>query len=240
MEIIMKINELKFSEIMKHKKNQRRTQMKTANQKIVRSIVTFGMLALGMIGLVNKAQATAISSNNATALTITITPNVDRGVEISSAIATLNLGSVDMNFSTKTVFPATITIVGNISSTELTLLSTITAAGLDSWNFDDAPLTVEADQMAVWSLFSGVSISSVPTDNEFVVYNATVTQSMVALADQIGDALSRFEGGWTGSDMDSMTPQTVRHLWTRMRTPSSTSRTATQAVVFTLTVQAAN
>ncbi len=203
-------------------------------------VAAFGMLAVGLTGLASEAKATAISSNNATALTILITPNADRGVEISSANSTLDLGAVDMNASTKTVNPATVTIMGNLSTSELTMQSTITAAGFESWNFDDAPVSADPDTMAVWSLFSGIDVASAPADNEFVIYNATVTQSMVATPAQIGDAASRFEGGWTGSDMDNMVPQTRRHLWTRMRMPSTTSRTVQQRVVFTLTVEAAN
>ncbi len=215
--------------------------MKTMKMQFVKAVATFGMLALGLtFGLVKEARANAISTNNATALTITITPNADRGVEISSANSTLDLGAVDMNFSTKTVFPATVTIMGNMSSSELTLQSTITAASLLSWNFDDDPTSSEADQMAVWSLFSGIAITSAPTDSEFVIYNATVTQAMVATPAQIGDATARFESTWPASDMDSMVPQTRRHLWTRMRTPATTSKTGTQSVVFTLTVEASN
>ena len=215
--------------------------MNTIKMQWSKVAATFGLLAIGlMLGSVKEAKATAISSNNATALTILITPNADRGVEISSANSTLNLGAVDMNTSTKTVYPATITIMGNMASSELTLQSTIAAAGLESWNFDDTPLTPSADEMAVWSLFSGVDVASAPADSEFVIYNATVTQASVATPVQIGDASARFEGGWTGSDMDSMTPQTQRHLWTRMRTPATTSKTVQQRVVFTLTVEAAN
>ncbi len=84
--------------------------MRTWKMKIVSITATFGMLAVGLMIGANNVRAD-ISSNNVTALTITITPNADRGVEISSANSSLDLGAVDMNFSTKTVYPATVTIM---------------------------------------------------------------------------------------------------------------------------------
>jgi hypothetical protein len=213
---------------------------------IKKLIGVVGVLVMGLVMVnvsrVEAAYSDQISTNNTAGLIVKITPRGDRGVEISSGEATLDLGVVDMNFSTKTVHPATVTIYGNMSTTELEMTSTITAVA-GSWSFDNDPNDANADLLAVWSVFSGVNISSAPSDNEFVVSNATVTQSMVAVADRIGGVSgngTRFEGIWTGSDMDSMVPGTKRHLWVRMRTPASTSITGEQSVHFNLAVTDVN
>jgi hypothetical protein len=184
---------------------------------------------------VEKAHAysDAVSTNNVTALTIRITPNVDRGVEISSGDVNVNLGTVDMSISTYTVNPATITIVGTISNTELTLAAEI----VGGWSFDSTPLALETDKMATWALFSAIAISSVPSATQFEIYNSTINSDTPTQAPvDVGDATSRYEGGWNGSDMDSMAIQAKRHLWIRMQTPSATTVASQQTVAFNLTV----
>ena len=232
---------------MNHKDNSRE-EVKNKNRRnktmstIKKIVGVIGVLVMGMV-MVNVSRVEAsysdqISTNNAAELIVKITPRGDRGVEISSGEATLDLGIVDMSMSTKTVHPATVTIYGNMSTTELEMTSTITAAA-GSWGFDDDPSNTNADLLAVWSVFSGIAISSAPSDNEFVVSNATVTQSMVTTASRIGGVSgngTRFEGVWPGSDMDNMVPGTKRHLWVRMRTPSSTSFTGEQSVHFNLAI----
>jgi hypothetical protein len=187
-----------------------------------------------------EAYTDSISTNNATALTVIIFPRADRGVEISSGEATLDLGVMDMNASTKTVHPATITVVGTMSSTELEMTSTITAVGLLSWNFDDDPLSANADLLSTWAVFTQTSVSDAPADNTFEVSNATITQAMVSVAERIGGSGgngTRFE---SGADMDQMPIGTKRHLWIRMKTPSSTSYSGQQDVNFTMAVTETN
>ena len=183
------------------------------------------------------AYTDSVSTNNYTALTILITPNVDRGVEISSSNVNLDLGSVDMYTSTYTVRPATITILGTISTTELTLSAAISGG----WSFDSTPLVAETDKLSTWALFSSIAITSAPSSSEFQIYNSTIASDTASQsATGVGDASSRYEGGWNGSDMDSMAPGTKRHLWIKMQTPSATSITTQQTIVFDLAVEAAN
>jgi len=206
-----------------------------------------GVVVLGVGMMVEKAHAIAFSTNNATALTVRIRPNVDRGVEISSSGVSLDFGLVDLSASTKTVTNATVTIMGNVSTTELNMTSTITAftAGEKSWEFDDDPSNLEADRLASWVLFTSNTYSGgAPSDYEFGVANATVTQVMAPLSGtgvRIGGSSgngSRFEheGGGATYDMDSMAPATRRGMWVRMRNPSTTSATGIQDVTFQLNV----
>lgn len=211
-------------------------------------------LLVGVVGLVMGgvmverayAYTDAISTNNATALTVRVTPNVDRGVEISSGGVSLNLGTVDLGASTKTVSPATVTILGNVATTELNMTSTVTAttAGEDSWDFDNDPTSADTDLLASWVIFSSVTYSGVPSDNDFQISNATVTQAMAPLSgagERIGGQNgngTRFELGST--DMDSMAPATRRGMWVRMRLPSATTPTGAQDVTYQLNVVGTN
>ena len=222
---------------------QNRGGMKVMN-RIIRKLLS-GVLGVGllMLGLMMTSQdkvyaySDAVSSNNVTALTVLITPNVDRGVEISSGNVHLDLGNVDLNASTYTVRPATVTIVGTASTSELTLAAAIGGG----WNFDADPLDANSDQLATWALFSSIAITSPPVSNDFTIFNSTInSNSTTQSAAQVGDALSRYEGNWSGSDMDSMAPQAKRHLWIKMRTPSDTTVYGAQTIVFDLAVEAAN
>ena len=220
--------------------------MSTWRKKIVGGIVGLGLMAVGlMVGVVERAQAVEISSNNAAAIQVRVTPNVDRGVEISSAATQfLDLGTLDANTSTKTVSPATVTIMGNFASNELVMKATVTAttASNPSWTFDDDPTSAEADVLAAWGLFSAVAITSAPLDTDFTSYNATATTTMgQGTNDEVGDLTSRFEGPWTGGDTDSMVAGAKRHFWIRLRTPSTfTDDIGEQKVNFVMTVAAPN
>ena len=58
--------------------------MKTNQLKTV--VLSLGLLAVGLMGLASKAHAytDALNSNNTAQITITITPNVDRSVTITT------------------------------------------------------------------------------------------------------------------------------------------------------------
>ncbi len=210
------------------------------NKMTLKGIVGIAVMVLGLATLnVIKAYAytDSVSTNNYTALTVLITPNVDRGVEITSGNVNLDLGAVDLNFSTYTVRPATVTIYGTASTTELTLAAAISGG----WSFDSTPLVSETDKMATWALFSSIAIASAPSSSEFQIYNSTIASDTASQsATGVGDASARYEGGWNGSDMDSMAPGTKRHMWIKMQTPSASSITTQQTVVFDLAVEAAN
>ena len=218
--------------------------MKTITKKLISGVLGIGMLALGLVWMSAGIARAEISSNTAAGLTIRINPNADRGVEITSGtgLGAINLGTVDVNFSTRTVFPATVTIMGNMATTELTMVATMTAdtVGEGSWLFDNDPNGGETDSVATWALFSGVDIDTAPSNNEFEIYNATVTQAMgLATPVQVGDT-TRFEGAWPAADMDNLAAAVKRHLWIRMRAPSAFSGTGFQDLHVTLTAEAAN
>ena len=105
--------------------------MNTLMKKVTSAIIGVGLVTLGlMVWNVNTVHAYAgdsISTNDATAVVVRITPRADRGVQISTGDAGfLNLGTVDLGASTQTVNPATVTITGNMNATELDLSASIT------------------------------------------------------------------------------------------------------------------
>jgi hypothetical protein len=227
------------NEILTNKiKNGGNKAMNRAMKKLIVGMI--GMMAM-VIGIGSVVQADTISTNNATSLMITIRPNVDYGVEISSSQTSLELGYVEMNASTKTVHPATVTVMGNWYSTRLLMTSTITETSNNrSWGFDDVPASAEQDRLAVWAVFTKTATSDVPVDLDFENSNAVVTAAMAGdtpTPEQIGGTRFEITGGTAPDDMDALAPHVSRHLWVRMRTPSASSSSDPQYVRLNLTAQ---
>ena len=221
--------------------------------KKISAALTLGTLAAGLLMVsAQKAHAVysdSISSNDATAMVVRITPRADRGVEISTGNVNLNLGTVDLGASTQTVSPATVTITGNMSSAELDLAASITGG----WSFDNNPLSrastaAAANLLNVWATFTSVSTTTVPSqDDEYFrvgassgakITSASNSASAAHVGTFNGSGFGLFENNETAGDMDSMTPGSVRHLWTYFRLPPTTSITGPQDINFVLSVRA--
>ena len=227
--------------------------MKTWMKKIS-AVLTIGTLAIGALMVsAQKAHAVysdSISSNNATAMVVRITPRADRGVEISTGNVNLNLGTLDLGASTQTVSPATVTFTGNMSSTELDLEASISGG----WSFDGNPLSfastaAAANLLNVWATFTSVSTTTAPSqgDEYFRVGSSSgakiTSASNVATAAHVGTftgtGIGLFENNEGSSgDLDSVIPGSVRHLWTYFRLPPTTSVTGAQDINFILSVRA--
>ena len=118
-----------------------------------------------VLSSLSKAWADANPLNDLDALTLTITPNVDFGVDIATNPAHLALGAVDLGNSTFTVRPATFTILGNFSSQELVLDALVTASGGTPWTFDSSTTTAENNKLAAWVLFTSTMVYQVGTSS---------------------------------------------------------------------------
>lgn len=224
-------------------KGGNKTMSKLA-KKVAGLLVGVGMLVSGLV-FVEKAEALQFSTNNVTQLLILFTPRVDRGVFISSDNVG-DFGSLELAIDTYTVRPATISIIGNISPTELNIGATMqaTVAGERSWNFAAVtdPLAGSEDTPGVWGVFSGVARSSVPTNAEFQVSNATIAPAMATSNERAGGASgpgTRFE--YVGdtpatNDMDLLSVGNQRHYWLRMRTPNTTTVGGEQRLIVTFNV----
>ncbi len=223
--------------------------MNTWLKKVSTAVIGVGLLTLGlMVWNVSKVQAYAgdsISSNDATAVVVRITPRADRGVQISTGDnGYLNLGTVDLGASTQTVSPATVTITGNMNTTELDLSATITGG----WVFNNAETFAStagaANQLNAWVSFTSISTGGVPAVNNNDEYFrvgtssgaklTSLTQSFsgVRVGRQSATGIGRFENDESNSgDMDNLAPTSLRHLWTFFRLPPTTSITGQQIMI---------
>ena len=219
-------------------------------QKLVKlagaALLSLGLLAVGA----NKAHAVysdSISSNNAGAMIVRITPNADRGVLISTGNVNMNLGSVNLGASTQTVNPATVTIQGNMTEAELDLAGSITG-GWVFQNFQTLTST-GANQLNVWAQFTSVSTGLAPSQgyesfrigasssSKLTAWGPTFPATTVGIA--AGSGVGGFENDESGAgDMDSMNPGDTRHLFTYYTLPPTTSITGDQDINFVLSLRA--
>ena len=207
--------------------------------------LTFLIIASLLLPLV-WARADSNPSNDSAALSIRITPNFERGVTIETGSVNMDLGYMDMDASTQTVSPATVTITGNILNTELNLAASITGG----WVFDPNQTyeSTGTNQLNAWVSFTSSNVAAIPSqDGEFFrvgassgakIVSDTNVFGPVAVGIAGGSGIGRFEGNAGGSaDMDSMNPTSQRHLWLRFKTPATTSVIADQQVQFQLSVR---
>ena len=239
------------NEAMKQKEKQKtkggHTNMRTHMKKLV-GLASGLALALGML-VMNAAPVHADFdvSNDSAAMVIRIRLNVDRSVTISTGDVNLDLGYVAMGTSTGTVYPATVTVSGNINNTELSLSALITGG----WVFDNFQTysSTGDNQLNAWAQFTSISTGLAPAqDNEYFRVGTTSGTKILSTTNLFagipvgiagGSGIGRFENNEGGSgDMDSMNPVSVRHMFTYFTLPPTTSITADQDIQFTLTVRA--
>ncbi len=204
------------------------------------------MKAAALVGLLmmvtGRAWALADASNDSDQIIITITPNVDRGVEIDTGSVILDMGTVDLYTTTQTVSPATVTILGTLAGQELDLTGSIEGGAID-WTFDTSPTTVgetggEEDALAAYVLFSDTSLSLAPTASDFADGTALASfsgGSPQRAGSASGDGTKHEMTGAANVDMDDKDPNDTAHLWIFLRLPSITSTSNAQEVTFTLT-----
>lgn len=231
-------------------KNRRNNTM---SKKLMSMIVGVGMLVGGLLmGISSEVWADSLSDNSA-AMVLRIIPKVERGVTISTGLTAaesfIELGSVDMGASTQTVSPATVTVTGNLATTELDLSAKITGG----WVFQNEQVLAStgANQLNAWMTFTSISTGGAPAQNEeyFRVGSSSSTKltsptnefSATAVGSAGGTGIGKFENN-EGNDgnMDNIVPDSQRHLWSYFRLPPSTSLTAEQYINVTLSVRDAN
>ncbi len=214
------------------------------------AIALLGMALMVMV--TGRAWATTNSANNQDSLTITILPNIDRGVSIDTNTEIMDLGTVDLGVTTQTVRPATVTILGSMSSDgsqttgqELDLSLTFSPVG--GWSLDTSPTidstSNETDAIAVYALFSDTTLSLAPTAAQFVAENGAFTTTLARAGGGVGNG-TRFEktggGALPGDGMDHLSTGDKAHLWMLFRLPNVTTVTDAQEITLTATAVNAN
>ena len=218
-----------------------RKSERTATLRLLKGLRVLFVFALAASAAFLRADMNP--ANDASNIEITILPSVDRGIMIDTAspFGMLDLGNLDMGVSTQTVYPATVTILGTVTNTELELSASINGG----WKFDDNVATQEDDNLAVWSVFTSTNSSVMPTktaskfdDAMDALSPASPSASFgsvrVGLANGDGGVNDRFEDGTT--NMDSLAPGAKRLWWFYFRTPSGTNTPNAQKVTFILSV----
>ena len=245
-------NEQSIYQEKRHKNKREETNMSTHIKKSAQ-LKVIGLAVLGLLAMSRTfVHADTNPGNDSAALMVRITPNVDRGVSISSSdlsTGQIDLGYVSLGASTWTVHPATVTIQGNVLNTELDLAASI-AGG---WVFNNAQTLAStasaANQLNAWVTFTSISTGIAPAqDDEYFRVGTTsgakitsLTQTMsartVGLTPTSG--IGFFESNESGNaDMDSMNPADKRHMYTYFTLPPVTSITSAQDINFVLSVRA--
>ena len=218
--------------------------MKNNTKKYLATLVV-GMLALGSL-LVGEAKADANVANDTATIQITITPNVDRGVTIATQTVNMDLGLVDLNVSTQTVSPATVTIQGNLTNTELDLSAGISGG----WTFEPTATSTTTDKLKTWVVFTATTTNATPAKNNNTFDNSNDFLSST-VAEFSGTRVGSSSGGGGNinnsfednsgnafADMDALNPGALRHMWMYFTTPDLTTTSAAQLIRFYLTVKA--
>jgi len=197
----------------------------------------------------SAAFADAVAGNDSDALTISITPNVDLGVDIDTATPAgfLDLGSLALGATAFTANPATVSVVGSFNFQELQVQGEV----LDTWTLD-GDQTANENALQLYALFTTVSRSSSPAQSAFdFTGDATAADAnLVTVTARNGGVDSttgetgdgRFEKQTDASDIspgagsvDDLSVGDKRHLWFRADLPPTTTVSAAQKFEVTLT-----
>ena len=218
---------------------------KAMMKRLMMAVLT-GLLTVSMTSVVM-----AQGDPNSDSLTITITPNVDYGVDIDTDGVTMDLGTLDLYAVGQTVQPATVTILGTVSSDgsqntgqELELTLTF-EGGASPWTFDATPTTYAfggtLDEIAVYALFTDTTMSDVPDGGVFGDSSAgfTVNPDRAGSASTDGTRFEKTAGQHT-IDMDHKSPDDEAHLWMYFRLPPATSDSGAKEITLTATAVAAS
>ena len=223
----------------KVKRNVERKKQGGKDMSKVKMMALIGLMVV--TSGVRKLWANSNAANNADSLTIRVTPNVDRGVNIDTAAVVLNLGTLPLYQSTQTVRPSTVTIDGTLNGQELDISGSISGG----WSFDLSPSTWgnsgENNRLATYVLFSDNALATAPDGDAFAGANADFTGETLRVGGSSG-AGTKFEktSGGNTVDMDNKNPSDQAHMWIFLRLPNTTSTANPQDVTLTLTAKDAS
>lgn len=177
--------------------------------------------------------------NDSDAITVSVTPVVELGVELDTAAVDLNL-TLQMGATGYTATPATVTVLGNVQPVEVDLIGANVSAD-PVWTLD-ADEVAETDQVQVYALFA-VDRSSIPLEAEF----AGVKNLLGAAAKRAGvlngsGTNGNFENNdmTGGANMDNLAVGAQRQLWLRVDAPPRTGTDQPQKIQLTITATRQN
>ena len=210
------------------------------------------MMAVAMVmGLMGAAQAATVDQ-----LTITLTPNVNANVAITTTtvrwqnvgvgeIAGLDLGTLDLGATAYMIQPATFTMTGSFAAMEVEAQAVGYTMG--AWSFD-ADGTANEDALQVYSLMSAATEPDAPALTDYDNGSAdNVGDQIIASARRYGRSGSddggndnAFQKAAYSSASENLANGEQRHMWLRADLPPSTSDTGARAFAVMLTAQITN
>ena len=220
------------------------------------------VLTMMLAGMLPAAGAWADSdpSNDLDSLTVSVTPNVDYSITLSTDNAALALGAVDLGQSSYTARPSTITFGGTIASGhEVIVDARVTSPGGTPWTFSNTPSTGTAqgqDQLSAFLLFTSTMQAGAPAAALFgdpsggtsggtnAAFTGGTSVFAGVHAGGLGGPGVKFEltqAGVGQKQMDDIvigsggTNSEKAHIWAFLRLPSATSASAMQYVQVTMT-----
>lgn len=206
------------------------------------------VLAAGLCGV---AEAAMVDQ-----LTITLTPNVNANVAITTTtvrwqnvgvgeIAGLDLGTLDLGATAYMIQPATFTMTGSFAAMEVEAQAVGYTMG--AWSFD-ADGTAAEDQLQVYALMSATSEPDAPVLADYDNGSAdNVGDQIIASARRYGRSGaddgtndSIYQKSTYGPASENLANGEQRHMWLRADLPPSTSDTGARAFAVMLTAQITN
>jgi hypothetical protein len=192
-------------------------------------------LLLPLCVSVRDAAADPDPSNDSDALTLSVTPVIDIGVDIDTGAVSLDF-TLQAGATDYTLRPTTVTVLGNFKFQELELSAQNLTAS-PNWSLDEDE-AAQADQLQLYALFS-VDRSSRPLEAEFsgVKNLLTGAPKRAGFAGSDGPNGNFENNQMTGAaDMDRMMPTSQRQLWFRLDTPPISSTDEQQRIQIVITV----
>ena len=189
------------------------------------------IIGLGLfISLGTLLPASGHSANSSDSLTITVTPAGERGVIIDTT--SINLGALALGTTHYTGGAEGVVVVttGSIAPIEYTIEGDI----FGGWFLSADGHADTQDEVAVHALFN----STQPTINDFEGPGNPVGKHLLTTATgSVGDAAGKYEGN---QELDNMGLNVSRNLWFQLKLPPTSTTTAEQIIVMTITAEAAN
>ena len=201
----------------------------------IRLLLRTALAALLSLPLLTSAVRADNPANDSDAITITLRPTVDIGVDIDTSSVNLDF-TLAMGATDYTLNPIGVTILGNIQPQELDL-SAHNVSDSPVWTLDTDEVAA-SDELQLYALFS-VSRATNPLEVEFDGVKNLLTGSPKRAGQSPGlTANGNFENNVMegGVDADNiLLSAPARQLWLRMDVPPLTSTADLQKIQVTVT-----
>jgi len=198
-----------------------------------------------VIALLLLASAAGAQSASSDSVTVTVTPDAYYAIEIDTTGVTMDLGTLDLDYTTYTIKPATVTIESTFAATDVRVLTQITGG----WSLDADASSRETDALQAWAVFTDTGIPSQPvtagafSGTAFGAHNSDLLGATNAQYAGTAGGVTQYvllpgEAGY--KPMDGVASALAdaggskAHLWLKFRLPQVTTTASAQSITITL------